>query len=308
MFIDKRIEGLLNYYGISYKEMGNDFVFRCPFHKEKIPSFFLDKEKGIFQCWGCGKKGNLVTFVKEIENVPAPSAFRRLLEFGIILEEKNSQVKDEWFESSDSSINKGSQKIRQIMKFARRDNAIQELLSSDYWGAMKFPPQIVSAFELGFIDDNVFIPIRDEKGTLVSFALRKTNEDSEKPKYYVCKGTRKKTIIYNLYRVQKETVVLAVEGYSDVWRAYQYGIKNCIAFLTCNVSDAQIQLLAKYFYNVVIAFDGDEAGKKGAEQFVSKVKNIMNVQKIELPLGKDVGSLSNDEFKKFIIKKGGIYA
>jgi len=56
----------------------NNMKAPCPFHKEKVPSFFVSSEKQIWKCFGCGKGGNMFNFIMEIEGVDFPQALRIL--------------------------------------------------------------------------------------------------------------------------------------------------------------------------------------------------------------------------------------
>ena len=53
--------------GIELIKKGNSYVAICPFHLEKTPSFYVNEEKNIYHCFGCGKSGNLQSFIKELE-------------------------------------------------------------------------------------------------------------------------------------------------------------------------------------------------------------------------------------------------
>src|SRR5437667_5966452 len=62
------------------KRAGAKFIARCPFHKEKTPSFNVHPQRQIFHCFGCHKGGDVFTFVQEYENVSFPEAVHRLAE------------------------------------------------------------------------------------------------------------------------------------------------------------------------------------------------------------------------------------
>lgn len=63
---------------VELKRSGNEFKGCCPFHGEKTPSFFVNPQKGFYNCFGCGVKGNALTFLKEYENMTAGEALREL--------------------------------------------------------------------------------------------------------------------------------------------------------------------------------------------------------------------------------------
>jgi len=65
---------------IPLKRAGANFRALCPFHREKTPSFNVNPHHQIFKCFGCGKGGNVFTFVREYENLEFMDAVRRLAE------------------------------------------------------------------------------------------------------------------------------------------------------------------------------------------------------------------------------------
>ena len=63
---------------VTLKKSGRNFMACCPFHKEKTPSFSVSPSKQIFKCFGCGKAGNAIGFLMDIEHLEFPEAVRRL--------------------------------------------------------------------------------------------------------------------------------------------------------------------------------------------------------------------------------------
>ncbi len=63
---------------VQMKKAGNNFIGLCPFHDEKTPSFNVNPTKGFFKCFGCGRGGNVITFVMEIERLEFVDAVRWL--------------------------------------------------------------------------------------------------------------------------------------------------------------------------------------------------------------------------------------
>lgn len=62
------------------RKRGKNFIGLCPFHQEKTPSFTVSADKQMFHCFGCGKGGNVFTFVMELEKVSFVEAVRSLAE------------------------------------------------------------------------------------------------------------------------------------------------------------------------------------------------------------------------------------
>ena len=66
---------------VRLKKRGANYMANCPFHNEKSPSFNVSPAKGIFKCFGCGKAGNVVSFVQEHEKLSYPEAIRWLADY-----------------------------------------------------------------------------------------------------------------------------------------------------------------------------------------------------------------------------------
>ncbi len=76
------------------KRAGRNFKALCPFHNEKTPSFHVNVEKQIFHCFGCGKGGNVYTFVREMDRLSFPEAVEQLAQrAGVPLPERTGPVR-----------------------------------------------------------------------------------------------------------------------------------------------------------------------------------------------------------------------
>lgn len=70
------IESLINW---PLRKCGIDFIGLCPFHKEKNPSFHIYTETNSFYCFGCGKGGNVINFIRILHGYSFPEAVNHLL-------------------------------------------------------------------------------------------------------------------------------------------------------------------------------------------------------------------------------------
>ena len=73
------IVDIINGY-VSLKKRGSDYTACCPFHHEKTPSFHVNRDKQLYNCFGCQTGGNVFTFVMEYENFSFPEAVEFLAE------------------------------------------------------------------------------------------------------------------------------------------------------------------------------------------------------------------------------------
>ncbi len=93
IFEAARIEEVVGDF-VELKKAGVNFKGNCPFHDEKTPSFVVSPTKGIYKCFGCGKGGNSIVFIQEIQSATYPEALRYVAEkYNIeIIEEQRTQA------------------------------------------------------------------------------------------------------------------------------------------------------------------------------------------------------------------------
>lgn len=63
---------------VKLKKMGRNFTGLCPFHNERTPSFVVSPERNIWHCFGCGKGGDVYTFLMEMDKLEFPEALKLL--------------------------------------------------------------------------------------------------------------------------------------------------------------------------------------------------------------------------------------
>ncbi|MEJ7652586.1 MAG: CHC2 zinc finger domain-containing protein [Chloroflexia bacterium] len=65
---------------VELRRAGKDFKGRCPFHEEKTPSFVVSPERQSYHCYGCGKSGDVISYLMETERLPFVDALKQLAE------------------------------------------------------------------------------------------------------------------------------------------------------------------------------------------------------------------------------------
>lgn len=74
---------------VELKKKGSNYLACCPFHNEKTPSFTVNQARGTWHCFGCGKGGNVFSFLMQHEAMTFPEVVRALgKRYGIVVEEE----------------------------------------------------------------------------------------------------------------------------------------------------------------------------------------------------------------------------
>ncbi len=148
---------------IPLKKMGRDFKACCPFHNEKTPSFVVNQQRQWFHCFGCGKHGNVITFVMERENVDFPNAIHILARrYHIFIPEETSYSPRRSYSQAGGASEETPQTVRVNFKerlymlhekaqawFARRLREAPDSPVATYLKTRELPPEIVEKFGIG---------------------------------------------------------------------------------------------------------------------------------------------------------------
>ncbi|QMW02827.1 DNA primase [Spirosoma foliorum] len=139
---------------VSLKKRGSNYIACCPFHNEKTPSFNVNPTRQIYKCFGCGKAGDAVRFVMDIENIGYGESLRYLAKkYGIEIEEEEQTPEDLLRQNERESL-------LIVLNFAK--TFFQEtLLKTDegksiglsYFRERGFTNPTMEAFELGYTLD-----------------------------------------------------------------------------------------------------------------------------------------------------------
>lgn len=152
----------------------------------------------------------------------------------------------------------------------------------------------VEKFKLGYSEkqDMVTIPVFAPDGMLVGFVGRSI----EGKDFKNTPGLPKSKLLFNLHKIKTSDKVFVVESSFDAIRLAQVGIP-AVATLGANVSNMQIDLLQKYFNNIFVVADNDEAGGNMKNKIIEKLGSRVSTITIDKKY-KDIGDMSDDEIKK----------
>ena len=145
--------------------------------------------------------------------------------------------------------------------------------------------------------DRIMFPIVNPRGQIVGFGGRLMATGQNGPKYLNSPETpifAKSYELYNLNHCKNfldAGQILIVEGYMDVISLYEKGIRNTVAALGTAFTPFHGKILERYANEVIIAFDGDSAGKSATEKAMNILKKTgLNVKILNLPINEDPDS------------------
>jgi len=162
-----------------------------------------------------------------------------------------------------------------------------------YYSGRLITEESVKKFSLGFSEkqDMVTIPVHSPDGMEVGFVGRSI----EGKDFKNTPGLPKSKVLFNLHRVKTAGKVYVVESSFDAIRLDQCGFP-AVATLGANVSNIQTDLLKKYFNNIIVIADNDEAGGNMKTKIVERLGARVTVIKLDKQY-KDIGDMSDEDIK-----------
>lgn len=172
--------------------------------------------------------------------------------------------------------------------------ALESSRAMDYYDGRLITETSVKKFDLGFSEkqDMVTIPVHSPDGLPVGFVGRSV----EGKDFKNTPGLPKSKVLFNLHRVKTAGKVYIVESSFDAIRLDQCGFA-AVATLGANVSNAQTDLLQKYFNEIYVIADNDEAGGNMKSKIIERLGNRVNVIQLNKQY-KDIGDMPDEEIKK----------
>ena len=311
---------------VNLRRSGRNLVGLCPFHHEKTPSFNVYPDNGSFYCFGCGTGGDVITFVRKIENLDYIESVR------FLARRAGLQVPEEQMDDSMSRLRTRILEInRESARFFHRvllsetgkpglDYLIRRGLSmatirhfglgfsppgrfalSDHLKKMGYTDQELIQANVAFqsrsgrimdrFHSRVMFPIIDLRGNVVAFGGRILTD--EKPKYINTSDTpvyHKSSGLFamNFAKNNGGQQLILAEGYMDVISLHQAGFTNAMASLGTSLTVEQARLMARYAKEVVVCYDSDSAGQKAASRAIPMLRDAgLLVKVLTIPGNKD---------------------
>lgn len=319
------IVDVITEYGIQLKRHGRSKYYECccPFHGEKTPSFKVDEIKGTYSCFGCGERGNAISFVMKHDGLEFPAAVK------VLADKKNIKIEER--EETDDEKNSRLEREANLALMARVDALYKAMFREDAdaqeyahgrWGAeyceeegIGYAPKgnvLVSWAEkngesldrlrtlslVGLDEHNcwydffrarIMIPIKDRMGRVISYTARDMTGTS-KSKYLNGAESpiyRKGDVLFGFHNARriasKEQKVYAVEGAPDCMRLQQIGVVNTVAPLGTAWTEAQFTLLKRIVHKICFLPDADPA--KDGDEFGAGVKAVIKNGKEAMKAG-----------------------
>lgn len=318
------IEAVVSSY-VRLKRTGQNLVGLCPFHGEKTPSFTVFPSTASFYCFGCGAAGDVITFIKRMENLDYLDAVRFLADRAGL-------------KMPDNQVNDATSRLRMRILEANREAArfYHHYLYSpegrkglEYYYSRGYTDKTIRHFGLGYASEGwdtllrflrqkgfkdeeltaaflakrssrgsmfdifhhrVIVPIIDIRGNVIGFGGRIL--DDSKPKYINTSDTLVFKKTNNLFGLNfaKSTgkKLILCEGYMDVIALHQAGFTNAVAALGTSFTADHARLLSRYADEVTLIFDSDAAGQKGAQRAIGLIRETgVDIRVVAVPNGKD---------------------
>ncbi len=280
---------------IELKKAGANFKAPCPFHDDKSPSFVVSPSKQIYHCFGCGAGGDSIRFVMEYEKLSYPEAIEKLAaQYNFSLQytdnqhqQKRSQLLDKLNEYYQTLLTHNQNALAYLKERGIFESSVEKFgigyASSSAQTLTYIQKNMFTmreAMEVGaaghdngksfarFIERITF-PIFATNGTIVGFGGRTIT--GHQAKYVNSPQTKlfnksKLLYAYNFAKdaIYKNRQIIITEGYLDVIMLHQAGFTNAVATLGTALTLEHLPLLRKGEPDVIMAYDGDNAGAAAA--------------------------------------------
>ncbi len=317
---------------IPLEKRGKNYFGVCPFHDDTNPSMSVSREKQIYTCFSCHATGNVFTFLmnyehKEFNQVLSDLASRVGITLNGFKTKKISTKYDEWYKIYDLAnkyyqnnlLTKEGEGAREYLKnrsiddltvkefeigySLRNRDDLTKLLTAKGHSIDLLNKVGLSNEDHDIYNSRLMFPLHDLNGKVIGFSGRIITSGKQN-KYLNTKETelfKKGKLLYHYHiareeaRVKKSVIIM--EGFMDIIRASTVGIKNTVATMGTALTRDHIKEIKRLSSNIILCFDGDEAGVKAtiASGELFKSEGI-EVKVISLP--------GEDDPDTYILKNG----
>ena len=288
IYTTEQIKRVIAGSGVSVEsEVDSDYIIFCPFHNNsRSPAGEVDKFNGTFFCFSCQHVANLVELVMHTSGRTYFEAVRFI---------KSKETESDLTQEINKQlyVKPDFTQYDQVLIKRLNQQALESPRAMRYYSGRLITEDSVKKFALGFSEkqDMVTIPVHSPDGMEIGFVGRSI----EGKEFKNTPGLPKSKTLFNLNRVKTADRVYVVESSFDAIRLDQCGFP-AVATLGANVSNIQTDLLQKYFNNVIVIADNDEAGGNMKDKIVERLGSRVSVIKLDKQY-KDIGDMPDEAIK-----------
>lgn len=260
----------------------------CPFHNNhRTPAAEVNKESGMLFCFSCQTTSDLIELVMHMTK-------RSYFESARFIKSKESEEDIERLVNQQLYAKPEYKPYDELIIKRLFNNVAESERAQNYFAYRKITQQSCAKFSLGYSDkqDMVTIPVHSPDGMPLGFVGRSI----EGKEFKNTPGLPKAKVLFNLHRVKNSDKVYIVESSFDAIRLDQVGLP-AVATLGANISSTQIELLKKYFNNIIVIADNDEAGNNMKTRLIERLGSRISVITLDEKY-KDIGDMDDESIKK----------
>lgn len=291
---------------------GRHYVCNCPFHSEKSPSCTIFPDTQSFYCFGCGAGGDVITWVRRMENLEFTDAVKQLAEkSGLQVPNDREADRRAQLRTRIFAINRETANF-----YFRNLVAGNDKRGLQYFVSRQLKPETIKKYGLGYAPDSwntltdhllkkgfteeellaanvahrsgkgnlydafrgrVMFPIVDTRGAVIGFGGRVL--DDSQPKYLNTAKTPvfdkgRNLFSLNFAKDSSSTHMILAEGYMDVIAINQAGFSNVVATLGTAITPEQARKLTQYAKEMIIAYDSDGPGQQATQKAINRFSEV----------------------------------
>jgi DNA primase len=308
---------------------GVNKIGSCPFHDEKTSSFTVSRSKQIFKCFGCGKGGDVVSFIMEFKKCTYPEAIHHISSrVGVPVQYADGTNSEEYLAKCKLDKAEKDALLKEMAKIWTQIKP-HSIKADHAYAGKTYTNDIIEKWQIKYYDKHILshgkidkevlkslgvvnlnesgryydsyykrliFPIKDVAGDIIGYTARAI--DDKKPKYINSPDSLlydKSKSVFGLYENQKSIrereFAYLVEGCTDVIMLDQQGVSNAVAVLGTALTFNQAKKISHFTDRICLLRDGDKAGVKAAERDLEILtKAQLQSVIVNLPEGEDPAS------------------
>src|SRR5574344_2008355 len=309
------VDVVTKYVPLTHK--GSNYWGVCPFHADTNPSMCVSPDKQIFTCFVCHKSGNVFKFLEDFKHVSFMEAVKEVADMANIkvdihtsssipLSNNLYKIYEDTEKIYQNNINNalGKDAKKYLLNRDINDDIIKEFgiglslktrdvlvksLTNKYDVKDLLDSGLIIRNDYGMVDiyqNRIMFPLWDLEGRIVGYSGR-IYDITDGAKYINSKESKifkKGELLYNYHRsrdiCREQDTVIVMEGFMDIIGAYKIGVKNTVAMMGTAVTKYQANLIKRMANNIILLFDGDDAGAKATMRSIDEFLELNVTPKI----------------------------